>query len=167
MTLALTALAALLSTTTTTAAMQDATAVATYRDWIVYKADIGGDTVCYAVTEPTDRDPANVDHGEVYFAVSTWKSGKADLQPSLLAGYDLRESPSPLIRIGSNRWQMFTAGDEAFIESNDDEDRLVSDMRRGADMRVSAMSDRGTNTEYTFSLYGITNALERVERECQ
>ncbi|RFB06407.1 hypothetical protein DX908_08785 [Parvularcula marina] len=147
--------------------MQEPEAVANYRDWTVYKAEVGGDTVCYAVTEPTDRDPAGVDHGEVYFAVSTWKSGKAAEQPSLMAGYDLRERPKPLVRIGSNRWDMFTAGDEAFIETDGDESRLVGAMKRGSDMRISAMSERGTNTEYSFSLYGITNALERAARECR
>ncbi|MEM9234064.1 MAG: hypothetical protein AAGA69_07470, partial [Pseudomonadota bacterium] len=121
MTFALTALAALISTVTTTAVVQEPEQVATYRDWIVYKADIGGDTVCYAVTEPTDRDPASVDHGEVFFSVATWKSGKANEQPSLMAGYDLRERPKPLVRIGANRWNMFTAGDEAFIETDNDE----------------------------------------------
>ena len=167
MTLTLTTLAAIVSTMSSTAVLQEPQPVATYRDWLVYKVETGADTICYAVTEPTDRDPANVDHGDVYFAVATWKSGKATQQPSLLAGYPLRDRPSPLVRVGSDRWNMFTAGDEAFVESNGDESRLVSAMRRGADMRVSAMSERGTNTEYTFSLYGITNALERAERECR
>lgn len=167
MTLTLTALAAILSTTTNTAMLQEPQAVATYRDWIVYKADIGGDTVCYAVSEPTDRDPPNVDHGDVFFAVSTWKSGKATQQPSLMAGYELRDRPKPLVRVGSDRWDMFTSNDEAFIETDGDESRLVSAMKRGADMRISAMSNRGTNTEYTFSLYGITNALDRAARECR
>lgn len=166
MTLTLTALAAIISTATAAMVQGQPEQVATYRDWIVYKADVGGDTVCFAVSEPTDRDPPSVNHGDVFFSVSTWKSGKAKLQPSLMAGYELRDRPKPLVRIGSNRWDMFSHGDEAFIETNNDESRLVSDMKRGADMRISAMSERGTNTEYTFSLYGITNALERVEREC-
>ena len=139
MTLTLTALAAIISTATT-AMIQQPEQVATYRDWIVYKAETGGDTVCFAVSEPTDRDPPSVNHGEVFFTVATWKSGKANLQPSLMAGYDLRDRPKPLVRIGSNRWDMFSNGDEAFIETNNDESRLVNDMKRGADMRISAMS---------------------------
>lgn len=147
-----------------TAIVQEPQPVATYRDWIVYKAQANGETICYAATEPTDRDPSSND--DVYFAVSSWKSGKASQQPSLLAGYDLRERPEPTVRVGANRWDMYVAGDEAFIESNNDESRLINAMRRGADMRVSAMSDKGTNTEYTFSLLGVTDAIRRAEREC-
>lgn len=167
MTPALTALTLLLSTTVNTALVQDPKSIANYRDWNVYTAQIDGDKVCFAVSEPTDSDPSTVNHGDVFFTVATWQSGKANLQPSLMAGYDLRESPKPLIRIGSNRWNMFSAGDEAFVETDTQESRLVSDMRRGADMRISAMSARGTNTEYTFSLFGITNALNRVAQECR
>ena len=56
---------------------------------------------------------------------------------------------------------------EAFIEQNSEEERLVRAMRCGADMRVSAVSQRGTNTNYIISLRGITAALERVAAECR
>lgn len=151
----------------TTTALQEPQQVATYRDWIVYTASVGDDTICYAVTQPTDRDPASVDHGEVFFAVATWESGRAADQPSFMAGYELRTEPEPLIRVGSDRWSMYTAGDEGFVESDEDEGRLVSAMRRGSEMRVSAMSERGTNTEYTFSLLGVTNALDRARDACR
>jgi invasion protein IalB len=160
-------LAGFASLLTTTAMAAEPEQIATYRDWIVYRVTEGNDTICYAVTEPTDKEPPSVDHGDVFFMVSSWKSGAATDQPSFAAGYDLRESPEPLVRIGSDRWDMFTAGVEGFVEENTDEDRLVRAMRRGSEMRVSAMSQRGTATEYTFSLLGISNALDRAERECR
>ncbi|WOI53405.1 invasion associated locus B family protein [Parvularcula sp. LCG005] len=141
--------------------------VATYRDWIVYSADLGTDTLCYAVTEASDKEPSAVNHGDVFFMVSTWKSGVAANQPSFMAGYTLRDRPEPMIRIGSDKWDMFTAGSEGFVETDSDEKSVVGAMRRGSEMRVSAMSERGTATEYTFSLLGISNALDRVERACR
>lgn len=141
--------------------------VANYRDWVVYKQDLGGDTICYAVTEPTEKSPASVNHGNVFFLVSTWKSGVAKNQPSLMAGYELRDAPEPTVRIGSDKWEMFTSASEGFIDKGSDEERLVTAMRRGTDMRISAVSERGTATNYTFSLIGISDALDRVERECR
>ncbi|ADM08884.1 hypothetical protein PB2503_04047 [Parvularcula bermudensis HTCC2503] len=149
------------------AAQANPSQVATYRDWIVYTAPAGDDTICYAVSEPTQRDPESVDHGDVFFAVATWKSGKASDQPSFLAGYDLREGSEPSVRVGANRYTMFADGDEGFVESDQNEARLVNAMKAGAEMRVSALSQRGTATEYTFSLLGITNALERAARACE
>ena len=141
--------------------------VATYRDWFVYTNGEGDQKVCYAVTTPKDEAPASVRHGDVYVMVATWASGAATQQPSFMAGYPLREAPEPQIRIGSDRWEMFTSGREGFVEASRDEERLVAAMRRGADMRLSAMSERGTATEYSFSLLGVSNALDRAAQACR
>ncbi|MEM9987997.1 MAG: invasion associated locus B family protein [Pseudomonadota bacterium] len=156
--------AAALLTTAATAAPET---VATDRDWIVYQTEVEGDTVCYAVTQPTDKDPNSVNHGDVFFMVANWKSGAAKGQPSFMAGYTLRDGLDPIIRIGSDKWDMFASGVEGFIEEDAEESRLITAMRRGSEMRLSAMSERGTATEYTFSLYGVSNALDRAARTCR
>ena len=141
--------------------------VATYKDWFVYTNGSGADKVCYAVTTPKDRSPVRVDHGDVYVMIATWANGAATEQPSFMAGYDLRDAPEPEVRIGSSRFEMFTSGNEGFVEAAEDERRLVAAMRRGADMRLSAMSERGTATDYTFSLLGVSNALDRAAQACR
>jgi hypothetical protein len=140
--------------------------IANYKDWSVYTQDLNGDVVCYAVSEPTDKTPRSVNHGDVFFMVASWKSGVAQNQPSFIAGYDLRANPDPVVRVGSDKWNMYISGTEGFIDKSTDEDRLVSAMRRGADMRLSAVSARGTATNYSFSLLGISAALDRVRKEC-
>lgn len=143
-------------------------AVATYRDWSVFTRDDNGEEgrICFAATEAKDREPGNVTHGDIFFLVATWASGAAVNQPSLMTGYNLRSSPAPQLRIGADTWTMYSAGNEAFIEKAEDEKRLVRAMRRGADMRVSAVSQRGTATGYTVSLRGISAALDRMKKEC-
>lgn len=141
--------------------------VATFQDWMVFTYETGGDRICYAVTEPSDVSPASAQHGDVFFSVSTWRSGAASNQPSFMAGYQLADGSEPTVRIGSDRWEMFVADKEGFIEANRQEERLVDAMRRGREMRVSATSARSTSTNYTFSLLGISKALERVEEACQ
>lgn len=141
--------------------------VATYQDWLVFTyATEGGDTICYAVTEPQDVSPNSVQHGDVFFSVASWKSGAASYQPSFMAGYQLQNGSEPMVRVGSDRWEMFSSEREGFVESSRQEQRLVDAMRRGREMRVSATSARSTSTNYTFSLLGISKALERVEQAC-
>ena len=141
--------------------------VATYKDWFVYTNGSGADRVCYAVTTPKDKSPARAAHGDVYVMIATWANGAATEQPSFMAGYPLRDAPSPEVRIGASRFEMFGAGNEGFVEASEDEERLVAAMRRGADMRLSAMSERGTATDYTFSLLGVSSALDRAAKACQ
>lgn len=163
--------AAVLTATSVLTTMSVASAapeqVATYKDWFVYTNGEGADRVCYAVTTPKDRSPVAAAHGDVYVMIATWANGAASEQPSFMAGYPLRDAPDPEVRIGSSRFSMFSAGNEGFVESTEDEERLVAAMRRGADMRLSAMSERGTATDYTFSLLGVSSALDRAAKACR
>jgi invasion protein IalB len=84
-----------------------------------------------------------------------------------MTGYALNAKPEPTLRIGSDKWDMYVSENEAFIEEASEEDRLVRAMRRGADMRISALSQRGTATSYVISLRGVSAALDRAAAECR
>ena len=138
----------------------------THNDWRVFSRGADGERVCYALSRPTESLPANVEHGEVFFLISSWRSGAAEEQPNFLAGYALRPDSPPRLRVGSDRFEMFVSEQEGFLEVPSDESRLVRAMRRGSTMRVEATSARGTATAYTFSLSGVTAALRQVEQIC-
>lgn len=138
----------------------------TYTDWAVYSRMEGGDKICYAIAEPQSKSPSSVNHGDIYFMVSNWRSGAAKEQPSFLAGYSLKKNRAPEARVGSAKYKMFVAENESFIESGSDERGLVSKMRAGATMQVKAVSARGTNVNYSFSLKGITAALKKAKSAC-
>jgi invasion protein IalB len=142
-------------------------AIATFKSWSVFVREVEGDRICFAASEAQDKAPQSVNHGEVFFLVATWKSGAAVNQPSFMAGYNLKDAPAPAIRVGSEKFTMYASQNEAFIESAKDEQALISAMKRGADMRVSAVSSRGTATSYTMSLQGLSAALEKVAEVCR
>lgn len=138
----------------------------THGDWAVYTRGSGGERICYVLSEAQTEAPSNVNHGEIYFMVSNWKNGAATEQPSFLAGYDLKTTRAPKAQVGGTALTMFAADNEAFISKNTDERKLVSKMRSGSSMTVSAVSKRGTQTRYTFSLKGVTAALRQAKSAC-
>jgi len=140
--------------------------VGTFSEWKVYSKAEGGETICYALAKPNTKSPKNVKHGDIYFMVSNWSSGAASEQPSLLTGYPLKISSPPAARVGSAKYAMYVAQNEGFIMDNNNERKLVKAMRRGSNMRVSAVSQRGTATNYEFSLKGITAALKKAKSVC-
>ena len=142
-------------------------AVASFKDWSVFVREVDGDRICFAATEAKVKQPVQVNHGDVFFLVATWKSGAATSQPSFMAGYNLKDTPAPTVRIGAQRFVMYASENEGFIESSKDEQALIAAMRTGADMRISAVSGRGTATNYTISLQGITAALDKVRDACK
>lgn len=149
------------------AAAAEPQAVASFKDWSVFVREIEGDRICFAATEAKAKMPASVNHGDVFFLVATWKSGAATNQPSFMAGYNLKESPGPVVRIGNQRFAMYASENEGFVEAAKDEQALIAAMRTGADMKISAVSGRGTATSYTISLQGITAALDKVRDACK
>ncbi len=152
---------------TSGAVAQQPEAKATFRDWSVFVRETDGEKICFAATEATDKSPKSVNHGDVFFLIATWKSGAAKEQPSLMTGYSLNTKPEPTLRIGSDKWEMYSSENEAFIEAASEEQRLIRAMRQGADMRISAVSSRGTATSYVISLRGVSAALDRAKAECR
>jgi hypothetical protein len=139
----------------------------TFTDWSVYSRLEGGDKTCFAVAKPKTKTPSTVKHGDIYFLVSNWRSGVATEQPSLMAGYPLKTTRAPKAKVGATSISMYGQDNEAFIDSSADEKKLVAKMRAGANMTVSAVSTRGTETRYQFSLKGITAALKKAKAACQ
>lgn len=149
------------------ASAAEPTPLASFKDWSVFTREVDNDLICFAATSAKDKTPKSVNHGDVFFMVATWKSGAAQNQPSFMAGYNLKDAPAPTIRVGSQSWSMYADQNEAFIEAAKDEQSLIGAMRKGSDMRVSAVSNRGTTTGYTFSLSGISSALDRIRDACK
>lgn len=137
-----------------------------YRDWRVFTRQSDSGLVCYALSRPQDSAPRAHEHGNVYFVVASWQSGEVDEQPNLLVGYDLRPTSPPEVRVGSSRYDMFTDGQEGFLDDLEDEPSLIRSMRRGSVMRVTATTTDGVATAYEFSLAGVTAALQRVNALC-
>ena len=141
-------------------------AQARYKDWAVYTLDTGGDTICFATTQADDKAPKDVDHGDVHFYVSNWKSGVRRGQPSLRVGFELRPDLAPTARVSRQSWTLYAAGNEAFALDADDPN-IVSALRRGSELRVEAVSARGTAVTYHFSLSGSAAAIDRAAALCR
>jgi len=137
-----------------------------YSDWVVFTEDVGGERLCYAATQATDKAPRSADHGDVWFYVSSWRTGKARNQPSLKVGYELRGDLPGKARIGRSDWTLFGVGREAFAQDSDDA-ALVRQLKRGNELRVEATSFRNTRVTYHFSLSGSSSAIDRAASACR
>ena len=158
-------LAVLLGTATFTAAAAP-TAMARYDDWSVFTETVNGETICYAVTEATDKAPKASNHGDVWFFVMNSKTGQTRSQPSLKVGYELRADLPARASIGRAGWTMYGVGNSAFAQDRDDSP-LVSALRRGSELRVEAVSSLNARMSYHFSLSGSADAIDRASALCR
>jgi Invasion associated locus B (IalB) protein len=150
---------------TTPAIAQEVKLLQKYNDWAAYTSE-GSPKVCFAVSQPRDSSPKNVRRGPIYFYVSHYPGDKVAGEISVKMGYPFAPGGKVTVTIGSDKFELFTKDEGAFVEKTEDEGKLVTALKAGSSMRVQGRSARGTNTSDTYSLSGTTDALDRIAKEC-
>ncbi len=145
---------------------QDAKLVTKTNEWSVYVHEASGNKICFAVAQPKSTKPEGVKRGPVYFYVSSWTEDKVLSEISVKMGYPLKEGVPVEISIGSDKFNLFTKAEGAYVESKDSEQKLVDAIKKGNVMVVQGRSERGTLTTDEYSLLGATAAIDRAAKEC-
>lgn len=142
---------------------QTPTQIKQFDVWGAYSYKSGNGKVCYVLSVPTQMQPSSVNHGDNFFLVTQKPGQNVSFEPQFMAGYDLKANSKVTVTIGSRSFNMFVNGKSGWMENAAEEPQLIAAMRGGADMVVKAQSQRGTNTTYTYSLKGISAALNAVQ----
>jgi len=164
------AAAALVCSMAGTAAADAPTQIGAFKDWSAYTTGTGDSKTCYALSQPKTKLPKGANRDPVFFLVSDWPARKAKGEPEVVPGYSYKENSTVTARIGNDKFTFFTKNDGgtggAWVKEVTDEARLVAAMRSGSTMTVTGISDRGTLTTDTYSLSGISEALDKIHQAC-
>ena len=153
-----------------TAQEQSTNRVNAITDWSVFVES--DPTQCWIVSSPTetvntkDGRVVAVNRGDILMFVSYWPGAGKLGEVSFTGGYPFGEGSTVTLEIGSSKFDLFTTGETAWAASSDDDNRIITAMKRGADAIATGVSTRGTNTRDKFSLRGFTAALEDAEKRC-
>jgi hypothetical protein len=137
-----------------------------FKDWGTYSYQAERGIVCYVLSVPLAKEPSSLDHGDIFFSVSQKPGQNVTYEPQFMASYALQEKSKVTITIDGKQFTMFTRGKLAWLDNPAEEPALVSAMKAGSKMQVAAVSGRGNDTRYTFSLSGVTAALDSI-RSCK
>lgn len=145
------------------ASAQSPTRIQQFKAWGAYSYKQGAGTVCYVLSVPTAKEPASVDHGDIFFIVSQRPGQNISYEPQAMMGYPLQANSKVNVTIDGKSFVMFTKDRAAWVENAAEEPALVAAMKSGSSMTVKATSGRGTNTSYSYSLSGVSAALQQIE----
>ncbi|OBZ94274.1 hypothetical protein ADU59_16410 [Pararhizobium polonicum] len=145
------------------ASAQSPTRIQQFNAWGAYSYQAGAGKVCYVLSVPKEKSPANVDHGDIFFLVSQRPGQNISYEPQAMMGYPLQENSKVTVTIDAKNFVMFTKGNSAWVENAAEEPALVAAMKTGKAMSVAAKSRKGTPTAYSYSLSGISAALKQIE----
>ena len=134
----------------------------------------GGDQPkeCWAVSPPkstvntaAEGKPREVTRSDIrlYVAYRPGQNGEVSFQ----GGYPFAPDSTVDVEIGSNKFKLFTDGENAWTGSPDEDAKLISALRAGSEAVVKGRSSRGTRTTDTFSLAGITAMTNKARDTCK
>jgi invasion protein IalB len=146
------------------AVAQEPTQVGAFNDWTVWQYMEGRNRVCFMASEPLDKQPRNVNRGQVYVNV-THKTGIRD-EVSFIAGYAYEANNVVTVMVDNTEFKLFTKDETAWTYTKDDDAKMARAMAAGTRMTVKGKSNRGTETTDTYSLSGFTAAHAAMDRAC-
>lgn len=139
----------------------------TFDDWEAYKTNDSRGSVCYAISAPKSKEPAAAKRDPIFFMITTWPKANIAHEPSVIIGYQFKDGSKATVQVGSDKFEFFTKGDGAWMPTGPDEGRLVTGLRTAGEMTVKGISKRGTLTTDTYSLKGISAALDKAVEGCK
>jgi Invasion associated locus B (IalB) protein len=145
------------------------TLIGQFGTWGAYTAMPNGKKVCFALAKPSSSktNPPNRPRDPAYAFVSTRPAEKVTNEVSIMMGYALKPGSESSLEVGGSSYAMYTQGDGLWIKNAAEEERMVDAMRKSADVTVKGVSAKGTETTDTFSLKGLSQALDKLAQDCK
>jgi invasion protein IalB len=145
------------------------TLIGQFGTWGAYSATPNGKRVCFALAKPSSSktNPPNRPRDPAYAFVSTRPGEKVVNEVSVMIGYALKPGSESTLEVGGASYAMYTQGDGLWIKNAAEEEQMVQAMRRSADAVIKGTSAKGTETTDTFSLKGLSQALDKIAQDCR
>jgi hypothetical protein len=143
--------------------------VAANTDWSVFVEE--NPKECWGVTAPKetvntkDGQAVSVRRGDILLFV-TYRPGSAQGEVSFTGGYPFASGSTVTLDVGGTTFELFTENEWAWSGSKEDDAKIIAALKGGSSAVLSARSGRGTQTKDTFSLLGVSAALDEAAKRC-
>jgi hypothetical protein len=139
----------------------------THRDWNVYAFTEDGERICYMASEPKKQEGNYTRRGSPAVLVTRRPGPKVVDEVSVQPGYTFLEGSEVDVTIGDRKFALFTRGEHAWTKSEEEDEALITAMKRGSEMTVRGTSTKETYSLDTYSLLGFTAGYEAMVGACR
>ncbi len=140
--------------------------LARHADWTAFAHDDGTTKLCFAATQPKERQPATARRDPPHFYITSWPKTGTKAEVSIKLGYPVKKGSTVTVSIDTKPYKLFAEADRAFVADVTEEAAIVEALKKGRQLSVQATSERGTVTVDTYSLAGVTQALQAAMAAC-
>ena len=143
-----------------------ASLVNSYGDWGVYTAQTGRSKICYALSQPQDRLPKNLNRDPAYLFVSFRPAENVRNEVALVLGFTAKENGPATAAVGNTSYALITKASNAWLKNPAEEGQAIATMAKSGTVTVKTQSARGSSLTDRYSLNGFSKALEQARKEC-
>ncbi len=138
-----------------------------FNEWGAF-ATHGGSRTCYAVSQAKERaSKAGLKNGRAFVYISTRPAENVKNEVAINLGYATKDNAPAAADIDGDSFELVLKGTNAWIKNPAEEPKFVRALKEGTKLIVKASDARGTATTDSFSLEGVSKALDRVQQECK
>jgi len=134
--------------------------------WSLYADSATPKSVCFLAAQPLAVEPLGANRGPIFFYISAWPKEGVKAEPSVKVGYPVKPDGDMSVTVGTDTFKLFVKGERGFVQDPNEELKLIEALKKGANAFVKATSARGTSTTDTYSLAGISAALDKLAAAC-
>ena len=140
--------------------------LATFGDWGAF-ATHGSSKTCYALATAKERAPkAKLKDTQAYVFISTRPAENVKNEVAINLGYATKDNAPAAADIDGDGFELVLKGTNAWIKNPAEEPKFVKTLKEGTKLTVKATSAKGAATTDSYSLEGLSKALDRVQQEC-
>jgi hypothetical protein len=99
--------------------------------------------------------------------VSSWPREGVRAEVSVKTASPLKPETAASISVDRTSFRLFGRGDRAWVIDTTDELKLLDAMKKGSSLVVVAQTEQGVVAKDTYSLNGITQALQAITAACK
>lgn len=160
---------AALSTFSVVASAEAATKLGTFKVWTAWTDKDANGKICYISATPGDSQPTGVNRSPIHFIITHREGSKKRNEVATLIGYPFKPGAEASATVDGKAYPMVTdsAQEAGWLASTADEAGFVAAMKRGSELVVRGISTRGTRTTDTYSLSGVTAAMNEIDKSCK
>lgn len=136
-----------------------------YGDWGAYFAKGEKSKTCYVLATPKERAPAGLNRDPAYIFVSNRPEENVRQELSVIMGFPLKEEGA-LAEVSGSKFALIAKGTSAWIKNTAEEAHFIEALKKGSKLIVKAPSSKGRVTTDSYSLAGLSQALDRIDKEC-
>jgi invasion protein IalB len=147
---------------------QAANVVNKFNDWTLYST-APAPQICFLVGTAAPSDVPGLKRSPPLMYVSAWPKDGVKSEVSIKLGFVPKKASEPTIAITgqvSATFKLFVKEDRAFVADATQELKLIEAMKKGTKLTVQSTQEAGTTVTDTYSLAGVTNALQALAAGC-